>query len=102
VLWKVQDLSIIPQRLKVLLRLSVLQLAHLSLRKAKPSSEKLLIERLAEQSQMARVVPVRLEYLANVLTRECSAELVRLEKLIPELSRWRSKLITLLPVAPTA
>jgi len=97
-----QNLGIVPQRFEILLRLSVFQLAYLSLRKAKPSSEKFLIERLAEQLEMARMVPVRLKYFANMLTAKCGPELVRLEELVPELGRWRAELITLLPVAPTA
>jgi hypothetical protein len=97
-----QNLGIVPQRFEILLRLSVFQLTYLSLCKAKPSSEKFLIECLAEQLEMARMVPVRLKYFANVLTPKCGPELVRLEELVPELGRWRAELITLLPVAPTA
>jgi hypothetical protein len=61
-----------------------------------------LVERLAEQLEMAWVVSIRLENLAYVLAFECCSEFIRLEKFIPELGRWRAELVTLLSVTPTA
>jgi hypothetical protein len=51
---------------------------------------------------MMGMISVRPEYFANVPTRECRPELVRLEKLVPELNWRRTELIALLPIAPAA
>jgi hypothetical protein len=99
-LWQVKNLCVVPQSFEVLFRLAIFKLAYLRLSEAKPSSEKLLIESFAEQLKMARVISIRLENLTDVLALESRPKVVRLEELIPELGRWRSELVTLLPVAP--
>jgi hypothetical protein len=72
------------------------------LRKAEPSTEKLLIQSLAEQLKMSRVIAVRPENLPDMLPFERRSELIGLEEIIPQMSRGRAELIPLLPVAPTA
>jgi hypothetical protein len=51
---------------------------------------------------MPWVIAVRPEDLPDVLAFERRSKFVGLEEAIPQLGRWRAKLITLLPVAPTA
>jgi hypothetical protein len=51
---------------------------------------------------MPRVIAVRPEHLADVLTFKRRSKLVCLEEAIPQMGRWRAKLITLLPEASTA
>jgi hypothetical protein len=101
-LWQVQDPGIIPECRKVLLRLTILDLAYLRLSKTEPPSEQFLIERLAKQLKMARMVSICLENLADVLTFESCPKLIRLEKRVSEFNWWRAKLIAFLPVTPAA
>jgi hypothetical protein len=97
-----QDPRVIAKGLDVLFGLPVLQLTYLSLSKPKPTPEKFLVQRLAEQMKVTRMIAVRLEDLSNVLTFEGDPELVGLEELVAELG-WRcAELVALLPVAPAA
>ena len=93
---KVQNPGEIAERLQVLLRLSVFNPAHLSLRETKPAAEQLLIHPAPEDAQMCRMVAVRLEYLAYVLACESGPEFVGLEELVPELCGRGPKLVALL------
>src|SRR5215211_56378 len=92
----------ISERFEVLFRPAILNLAYLRLRETKPSSEQFLIERLTIKMQMAGMIPVCLENLADVLTREGCPKFVRLEKLVLELGRWPAELIALFPMTPAA
>src|SRR3954471_22619646 len=96
---QVKNLGVIPERLKVLLRLAVLQLAHLGLSEPEPPPQQLLIQRLAEELKVTRVVSIRLEHLADVLAFEGRTKLVRLEELVPQFGGRRPELVALLPVA---
>jgi hypothetical protein len=51
---------------------------------------------------MPRVIAVRPENLPDVLAFKRRSEFVGLEEAIAQVGRGRAKLITLLPVAPTA
>ena len=97
----VEDASVIPQRLKILFRLPVLQFGNLRLGQAEPSAEYLLVQRLAEQSQVTRMVPVRPEHSANVLTLEGSSQVIGGPELVTRYGR-RSELVPLLSVAAPA
>jgi hypothetical protein len=98
---QMKNFGIMLERFKILLRLTILNLAHCALRETKPPSKQLLTQRLAEKTQMTRMIPVSPENLTDMPTRERRPELVRLKKLVPKLRR-RTELITLVPVTPTA
>ena len=97
-----QDPGIIPQNLKILLRLAVLDLAYLGLRKPKPAPQKLLVEPFSEKLEVSGMVSVSLKHLTYVLTFKRCPEFISLKKIVPELSRGRAELVTLLAVAPPA
>jgi hypothetical protein len=61
-----------------------------------------LIERFAENLEVARMVAIRLENLSDVLTLKGRPELRSFEELVSQLSGRRTELVTLLPVAPAA
>ncbi|KFU77664.1 hypothetical protein BB31_29945 [Amycolatopsis lurida NRRL 2430] len=99
---QMQNLCIVPEISEVFFRLSVFKLAYLGLRKSQPSTQQLLIERLPEQLKVARVVPIRLEDLPNVMTREGCAKRISLEEFISKLRRGCPQLVALLSQALAA
>jgi len=58
---------------------------------SKPPPKKFLIEGFAEEQEMARMVPISLEYPADVLTFKSREKVISFEEFIPELSRRRVK-----------
>ncbi|MEV6826159.1 hypothetical protein [Amycolatopsis sp. NPDC051102] len=74
----------------------------MSLSKAKPAPKQLLIQSFAEQLEVTRVISVCLEHFSDVLTFKGRPKLVRLEKLVPQLSGGCPKLIALLTVTLAA
>ena len=57
-LWQVQNLGVVSECFEVLFWFAIFELAHLSLRETQPTTQKLLIERLAEKLTMTRMVAV--------------------------------------------
>jgi hypothetical protein len=99
---QVQNSGVVSQCFEILLRLTIFKFAYLGLCEAEPPSQKLLIERLAEQLKMPRVIPIRLENLTDMLALKGRPKFIRLKEFIPELGRRCAKLVALLPVTPAA
>lgn len=102
VLWQVENSGVLSEHIEVLLRFAVFQPADLSLSETEPPPEKLLVERLAERQEMAGMVSIRLENLADMLTFKCGPEFIGVKEFVPELGRWRAELVTLFSVTSAA
>lgn len=70
----------IPQNLKILLGLAVLDLAYLGLCQPKPAPQKFLVEPFSEKLEMSRMVSVSLKHLTYVLTFKRGPEFIGIKK----------------------